>query len=107
MSGSRASIFEDEDTELPAVPDTSRPTPEQVRALSEAANFRSREPQAPPPVQAKRRPHTYRTGRTAAFSAKTTPETVDTLYAIAEQQGWKIGETLERALAALQRELAG
>jgi hypothetical protein len=105
MSGSRASIFEDDD--LPAVPEPPRPAPEQVRALSEAANFRSREPQLAPPAPGRRKPHTYRTGRTAAFSAKTTPETVDALYAIAEQQGWKVGETLERALAALKRELAG
>jgi hypothetical protein len=28
-------------------------------------------------------------------------------YAIADQQGWLVGETLERALAALQRELEG
>ena len=29
------------------------------------------------------------------------------LYAIADQQAWLVGETLEHALAALQRELAG
>jgi len=28
------------------------------------------------------------------------------LYAIADRQGWLVGETLEHALAALQRELA-
>jgi hypothetical protein len=105
MSGVRASIFEDDD--LPAAPEPPRPAPEQVRALSEAANFRSREPQPAPAGQGRRKPRTYRTGRTAAFSAKTTPETVDALYAIAERQGWKVGETLERALTALQRELAG
>jgi hypothetical protein len=33
--------------------------------------------------------------------------TVAALYAIADQQGWLVGETLEHALAALQRELAG
>jgi len=38
MSGARASIFEDDD--LPAAPEPPRPAPEQVRALSEAANFR-------------------------------------------------------------------
>jgi hypothetical protein len=29
------------------------------------------------------------------------------LYAIADEQGWLVGETLEQALAALKRELAG
>ena len=43
MSGARASIFEDDDP--PPPPEPPRPAPEQVRALSEAANFRSREPQ--------------------------------------------------------------
>ena len=41
------------------------------------------------------------------FNARTTPQTVEALYAIADRQGWLVGETLERALAALQRELAG
>jgi len=103
MSGVRASIFEDDD--LPAAPESPRPAPEQVRALSEAANFHSREPQPAPAGQGRRKPRTYRTGRTAAFSAKTTPETVDALYAIAERQGWKVGETFEKALEALNEKL--
>ena len=37
----------------------------------------------------------------------TTPQTVEALYAIADRQGWLVGETLEHALAALRRELAG
>ena len=40
-------------------------------------------------------------------NARTTPETVAALYAIADQQHWLVGETLEHALAALQRELEG
>ena len=40
------------------------------------------------------------------LNARTTPETVEALYAIADRQGWLVGETLEHALAALQRELA-
>jgi hypothetical protein len=32
-------------------------------------------------------------------------ETVDTFYAITDKQGWVLGETLDRAVAALQREL--
>jgi hypothetical protein len=38
------------------------------------------------------------------FNARTTPQTVEALYAIADRQGWLVGETLERPLAALQRE---
>ena len=29
------------------------------------------------------------------------------MYEVADQQGWLVGETLEHALAALKRELAG
>jgi hypothetical protein len=39
------------------------------------------------------------------FNARTTPQTVEALYAIADRQGWLVGETLEHALTALQREL--
>ncbi len=52
-------------------------------------------------------PRIPRTGRTMQFNARATPQTVEALYAIADQQGWLVGETLERALAALRRELAG
>jgi hypothetical protein len=41
------------------------------------------------------------------FNARTTPPTVEALYAIVDRQGCFVGETLEHALAALQRELAG
>ena len=72
----RASIFEDE-----------LPTPEDVRAVAEGTAFKSRE-------GGERKPHTWRTGRTAAFSVKTTPETVDLIYAIAER---KAGRSAKRS----------
>ena len=71
-----------------------RPSLDQVRAVTEAAGFRSREPRR------------YRTGRTAQFNVRTTPATVEAFYAIADRHGWKVGETLEKALEALQRDLA-
>jgi hypothetical protein len=40
------------------------------------------------------------------FNARTTPPTVEASYAIADRQGWLVGETLEHTLAALERELA-
>jgi len=48
----------------------------------------------------------YRTGRNTVLSVKTTPQTVDAFYEIALSQGWKAGETFERALQALQEKLA-
>jgi hypothetical protein len=38
---------------------------------------------------------------------KAAQATIDAFYAISNQQGWVLGETLDHALAALQRELEG
>lgn len=124
----RAKLFEDDadDLDLSAFkpkegPRPAAPDPEQVRAVSEAAKFTSREPKAAKPktaaapapvVQAapaapKREPRRHRTGRTVQFNCRTTQDCFDGLYAIADQQGWLVGETLERAFAALKRELDG
>jgi hypothetical protein len=83
-------------------------TPEAVRAVAETAQFRSREP-APAPAPKREPPREeqrrYRTGRNKQLSLKVSNETADAFYAIADSQKWVLGETLERALAALQREL--
>jgi hypothetical protein len=78
------------------------PPPDLVRSVSEAAQFRSRDPAAAP---RKHEPMLYRTGRNMQFNAKVHANTHALIYEIAKQQGWKVGETLERAIAALQREL--
>lgn len=122
MTGkTRASIF-DADDELDvsgfapkAAPDSGAPTPEQVRVVSEAAHFRSREPAKPQPphqpvqeqqlVSAKRQPRRHRTGRNVQFNVKAAQDTVDAFYEISDRNGWVLGETLEKALAALQETL--
>jgi hypothetical protein len=38
---------------------------------------------------------------------KVSSETLAAFYAIADAQGWILGETLERAVAALKREIGG
>jgi hypothetical protein len=114
MAGPRASIFEDADDldvsgfAPKAAPDKAAPRAEEVREVSEAAKFRSREPQAAPakPPAAKREQRRYRTGRNVQFNVKASQETVDAFYAISDRQGWVLGETLEHALAALERQLA-
>jgi hypothetical protein len=112
MSNPRASIFADDDLDVSgfspkAGPDKSDPPPEQVKAVAESARFHSREPALPPAVTsvAKRVPRRYRTGRNVQFNVKASQETVDAFYAISDSEGWVLGETLEHALAALQREL--
>jgi hypothetical protein len=111
MSSSRASIFTDDDIDVSgfapkAGADLSAPPPEQVKAVAEAARFRSREPAATkPPATPKRQPRRYRTGRNVQFNVKASQEIVDAFYAISDREGWVLGETLEHALDALQREL--
>jgi hypothetical protein len=110
MTKERASIFAGDEDALDLsgfAPKSGGPEPvevsaELVRAVAEASRFPSREAKA-----ARRPPRIHRTGRTMQFNARTTPQTIEALYAIADRQGWLVGETLEQALAALQRELAG
>jgi hypothetical protein len=113
MPKPRASIF-DEVEELDVggfapktAIDKTAPAAEQVRAVAQAAKFRSREPTTPkadtPP---KRAPRLHRTGRNVQFNVKAKQDTVDAIYAITEAHpGWVLGYTLERAVAALKREL--
>jgi hypothetical protein len=112
MSKQRASLFE----EAPALdvgsfaPKTSvdarAPAAEQVRTVSEAAQFRSREGATTKPDRPAKREHRrYRTGRNVQFNVKALKVTVDTFYALAEEQNWVLGYTLERAVEALRREL--
>ena len=114
MSGTRASIFEDDDLDLDGfVPkagiDESAPPAEAVREVAEAANFRRREVaiEEKPVVQTKREPRRYRTGRNVQFNVKVSQQTADAFYAISDRFGWVLGETLEQALKALEAQVAG
>jgi hypothetical protein len=115
MPKKRASIFQENDGELldvgsfapKAALDTKGPPAEQVRAVTEAAQFRSREAATAPKIdtQFKRAARRYRTGRNVQFNVKAMKETVDAFYDLSEAQGWVLGYTLQRAIEALQREL--
>lgn len=113
MTKSRASIFENvpdvdiSDFAPKARVDKQAPTPAQVKAVAEAANFPSRQAAAPVSAKpSKKHPNRiYRTGRNVQFNVKASMETVNTFYSITEREGWVLGETLERAVEALEREL--
>jgi len=112
MTKTRASIFEEpEELDISGfapktAPDINAPAPEKVRAVAEASNFSSREPKAQKPtVPAKREPRRHRTGRNVQLNLKASQETVDAFYAISDKNDWVLGETLEMAIQALQREL--
>lgn len=121
MTAKRASIFDGDDMDLSAFKPKEGPPAdavpvEQVKAIAEASNFPSREAKkekaAAPAVTkpekvapAKRQAHRLKTGRTAQLNARASVETVEEFYAIADEQKWKAAETMERAVAALSREL--
>lgn len=88
-------------------PPEKKPPVETVRAISEAARFPSREAAPPPPapVEAKRDQRRYRTGRNVQLNIKVKAETLDAFYKIADREGWVLGETLERAVKALDENL--
>jgi len=108
----RADIFDaggEEDLDLTGFepkPTERRKAPaprEQVKAVTEANHFPSRAPAKPSPsVQRRGR----RTGRNIQLNIKITAETLDAFYRMSDEHGWVLGETLERALAALERELS-
>ena len=76
-----------------------RPQPDAAREAAQAAGFRSREPVKEKPASSQRR---RRTGRNAQFNIKAKPETIEAFCAVADGQGWGLGETLEYAVALLE-----
>ncbi len=89
----------------PAQNSNARPPKAETRKAAVAAGFRSREPQ-PEPERAGEgsAPRRRRTGRNAQFNLKARPDTIEAFCAIADRQGWGLGETLEQAVALLKRE---
>jgi len=77
-----------------------RPKPEDTRKAAEAAGFRSREPIVEKPEEPKKQ-RRRRTGRNVQFNIKTKQETIDAFVAIADAEGWGIGETFEKATELL------
>ena len=108
----RAGLFEDEaDFDVSAfkpkeAAKSDEPASEAVRAVSEAANFKSREPVQKHPKKADRR---HRTGRNEQLNVKVDDKTFRLFYEIydtfREREGWVQGQVIERALKALQKEL--
>lgn len=87
-------------------PVLSRPEKAATSKAAAAAGFRSREPQPVPESRAGEgaAPRRRRTGRNAQFNLKARPETIAAFCAVADRQGWGLGETLEKAVELLERE---
>lgn len=86
-----------------------RPDKQKVEEAAAKSNFRSREAnapvtaalQAPTPAKAMRR---RRTGRSAQLNLKCRPETIEKFYAIADANGWVLGEAFEKAVTLLEEQ---
>ena len=78
----------------PAAPPAA-PAPEALREAAASAGW------GPAPArQAARPPYRRPSRRTERISARVSPETRDRFYAIAAENGWQAGETLDRIIAA-------
>ena len=110
----RAGLFEDaDDFDISAFApkkslSASQPPLEQVHAVAMAAKFQSREPaqeRAEKPSE-KKLSRRRRTGRNMQLNLKVAAAPFDLFYQIADRQGWVLGETFEKAVEALQRDIA-
>ncbi len=86
-------------------------TPLEAKASRKAAEdlgFQSREVTAPNVERAngaeEAKPVRRRTGRNAQFNLKAKPETIQVFCAVADANGWELGETLEYAVSLVRRE---
>lgn len=119
MSGSRPSIF-DNDLDLSGFAPRSRPeappSSEIVRQVSEEGGFPSRAPRLDSTAPATRRLSAAKTGRTVLLNARITQRAHDRFHDIVEAERLRyeagelthrvtLGEVVERALAALEREI--
>lgn len=86
--------------EAKPVQDETMTPPVSVPDASRVGQGADTAPKLPETIQQRRR----RTGRNAQFNLKARPETIDAYCALADRMGWGLGETLERAVALLEKE---
>jgi hypothetical protein len=121
-SNDRAGLFED-DLDISDFAPKPPARAEQVKAVAEEAGFRSRgpvppqaaaplpasaeRPAKPPaaPPEERRGQRRYRTGRNQQLNLKVRAQDAEAFYAIADAEGWVLGDVFARAVAALAREL--
>ncbi len=107
----RASIFEKPKLDIsgfePRSDADARPRPEDLDNLTRGSKFRSRKIAEAEPTPMRLQQRRRRTGRNVQFNIRATQTVIDEFKALSEARDWPDGLTLERALAALKRELEG
>lgn len=107
MTADRANPFANLGEFQPKQPPKSVPK-EEIARLAEETGFPSRQaqpvrpaaPTEPPPKKGRR----YVTGRNRQINIKATQETIERLYRFADEQHMPLGQVLEIALDALDRQ---
>jgi hypothetical protein len=120
MSGTRPNIFSDDLDLSSFAPKSGQETPpmppETVRRVSEEGGFPSRAPNPRASARPPKRLPTPKTGRTVLLNARITQRAHDRFHDIIESERLRyeagelthrvtLGEIVERALAALEREI--
>ena len=114
MTAERAPIFSDDELDLsefsPASGGGKRPDVEAIRDAAAERGFISREAgqKSPDPDIAQSSPavrRRYTTGRNRQLNMKVTDAALKRFYALADANGWVLGETFEHAVSALERTL--
>lgn len=106
MSTARANPFADMEalpTFAPKAKTTQSVTTEQIDKIAEANGFPSRSASRAAPRRAGRR---YKTGRNQQINIKATAQVIARLYQMADARQTPLGELLEQALDALDRQTA-
>lgn len=81
-----------------------RPDADAVAKAAAETNFKSREPESGRTLQAPQRNiRRRRTGRSAQLNLKVRPDTVEQFYALADANGWGLGEAFEIAVELLEK----
>jgi hypothetical protein len=104
MNTTRANPFSDIESLPTFEPKPKAPMPkanDQIEKIAEANGFPSRQA-AKPPARA-RTGRRYKTGRNQQINIKATPQVIERLYKLADSRRVPLGELLEIALEALER----
>jgi len=112
MTKTRAALFEEDDIDLSdfkaeVEPKSHFPEKEEVKAVSEQAGFSSREAYKENTetvtADTKRKPYNSSDTQKIQLNIRVTQEVADAFYRIARKNEWNLGQTLKKAVLALEK----
>ena len=112
MTSKRAALFEENNIDLSdfkaeAAPKSHFPEKGDVKAISEQAGFSSREAHDEKvAVDTKRKPFNASDSQKIQLNIRVTQEVADAFYRIARENEWNLGQTLKKAVLALEKAMS-